>query len=337
MTGKRDSQLGMHTPIARRDFIHGVAMTAVGASLSPLAAGAPATGSYPPVLTGLRGSHPGAYEVAHGLARENRTFPEPRALSESYDLIVVGAGLSGLAAAHYYQQRFGPKSRILLLDNHDDFGGHARRNEFHQGGVMRLALGGTHNLEHWEFSRTVRALMKDLGIDVHALVDKMSFQYGRNGKRGRAIWFDEATYGENRLVDNYTLEEWWPGKSLDCIDQFPVSRAAKSELRRLFEVRKDLFAGQSQQKIGEQLAAMSYPDFLRRYGGWARKRCSSSRPVLTRAGVLRSEPFLPAKHWKTACRAWGCWGCRLRPMTLAIRLPCFLMATPAWPDYWCTN
>ena len=28
-------------------------------------------------------------------------------------------------------------ARILILDNHDDFGGHAKRNEFHQGGPMR--------------------------------------------------------------------------------------------------------------------------------------------------------------------------------------------------------
>jgi spermidine dehydrogenase len=121
--------------------------------LGSIAAGdsGPADRYYPPTLTGLRGSHPGAFEAAHALAREGKSFEAPQDLDENYDLVVVGAGVSGLAAANYYRKKFGGDARILMLENHDDFGGHAKRNEFHQGGVMRLALGGTHNLEHWQF------------------------------------------------------------------------------------------------------------------------------------------------------------------------------------------
>ena len=50
-------------------------------------------------------------------------------MHEAYDLIVVGGGISGLAAAYFFRKQ-AAKSRILILDNHDDFGGHARRNEF---------------------------------------------------------------------------------------------------------------------------------------------------------------------------------------------------------------
>ena len=103
---------------------------------------------YPPTLTGLRGSHPGSFEVAHALAREGKRFENPQALDESYDLVVVGGGISGLAAAYFYRKLHGAQSRILILDNHDDFGGHAKRNEFHQGGPMRLAWGGTVNMEY---------------------------------------------------------------------------------------------------------------------------------------------------------------------------------------------
>ena len=171
-----------------------------------------------PVLTSLRGSHPGSFEAAHALARDGAAFPAPRDLDEEYDLVVVGAGISGLAAAHYYRKRFGNRSRILLLENHDDFGGHARRNEFHQGGPMRLALGGTHNLEYWQFSDTVNDLMDELGIDTKALLRDKEFGYGRNGPNGPAIWFDEETYGVDRLVTPYTLETWTPGQPIDCID-----------------------------------------------------------------------------------------------------------------------
>ena len=73
------------------------------------------------MLTGLRGSHPGSYEVAHSL-RDGKfwqTAPQPEPGEDSYDLVIVGEGISGLAAAHFYRAQT-PGARILILDNHDD-------------------------------------------------------------------------------------------------------------------------------------------------------------------------------------------------------------------------
>ena len=89
---------------------------------------------YPPALTGLRGSHPGSYEVAHQL-RDGTLEPaigRTRDTGERYDLVVVGAGISGLAAAYFYRKAR-PEARILLLDNHDDLGGHAKPERVHRG------------------------------------------------------------------------------------------------------------------------------------------------------------------------------------------------------------
>ena len=145
-----DRDLGMDRSIARRDFIQGalagatVALTvplssafAMGTGAAAGTGGAAAGGAaqdrpgyYPPLLTGMRGSHPGSFEDAHAL-RDGGTWPPPSDTGEEYDLIVVGGGISGLAAAHYYRAHtVNAKSRILILDNHDDFGGHAKRNEF---------------------------------------------------------------------------------------------------------------------------------------------------------------------------------------------------------------
>ncbi len=116
--------------ISRRDFLDGIALT-IATGLTPAAQVWAQPARYPPALTGLRGDHLGSFEVAHALAREGAAFAvEKVAIAEGYDLVVVGGGISGLAAAHFYRRAVGRRARILVLDNHDDFGGHAKRNEF---------------------------------------------------------------------------------------------------------------------------------------------------------------------------------------------------------------
>ncbi|HEX2665770.1 MAG TPA: NAD(P)-binding protein, partial [Candidatus Acidoferrum sp.] len=176
---KQDKQLGMDRPIARRDFLNGVAIaigsTAAQAFLPCLAWAAEAAaqsaqdkpGYYPPTLTGMRGSHAGSFEVAH--SDRDGTFWKhagaPVETGETCDLIVVGGGMSGLAAA-YFQRKQNPSARILILDNHDDFGGHAKRNEFHIDGRMLLANGGTVSIESpFPYSPEARGLLTELGIE----------------------------------------------------------------------------------------------------------------------------------------------------------------------------
>ena len=169
--------------IKRRDFLNGAAIGTGGLLLAgcnrdpitdePMSVETPRPFSppgtsdyYPPTLTGMRGSHEGSYEVAHELAWRGNKPERYETLNEHYDLIVVGAGMSGLAAARYYQQKMGDDARILILDNHDDFGGHAKRNEFHQDGRMMLSLGGAQNIEALNnYSDAARGLMEDIGID----------------------------------------------------------------------------------------------------------------------------------------------------------------------------
>ena len=123
--------------LTRRNFVNGSA-AALGATALPLSFGsalASGAAAYPPVLTGLRGNHPGANTHAHARAWQ-KDFSAGSIIdtSESYDLVIVGAGLSGLAAAFFYRQAHGPDKKILILDNHDDFGGHAKRNEHNVDG-----------------------------------------------------------------------------------------------------------------------------------------------------------------------------------------------------------
>lgn len=143
-----DRYLGLDRLISRRDVLNGVAigvggslasawLTACGRSLETAALLAPDHPMYyPPALTSMRGSHDGSWELAHAL-RDGTFWQQAGVVTdtrETYDLVVVGSGISGLAAAYFFRQQAGNEARILLLDNHDDFGGHATRNEFSIGG-----------------------------------------------------------------------------------------------------------------------------------------------------------------------------------------------------------
>src|SRR5260370_17312017 len=100
---------------SRRDFLNGVALT-VAAGLTPAAQIAAEPLRYPPALTGLRGQHAGPFETAHAQAREGKRFALDRLpVEEHYDLVVVGAGISGLAAPPFYPRPLGPPPPPPLL------------------------------------------------------------------------------------------------------------------------------------------------------------------------------------------------------------------------------
>jgi spermidine dehydrogenase len=268
---KSDRELGMGKDITRRDFIQdaGLATLALSMPFGVAASGDPGSAGkyYPPTRTGLRGSHPGSFETAHELAQDGRSFPAPRDLGEEYDLVVVGAGISGLAAAYFYRAKFGKKARILILENHDDFGGHAKRNEFHQGGQMRLSLGGTHNLEYWKFSATVNAMMDELGVDTKKMLRNKEFSYGRNGRNGPALWFDADTYGQDKLLTGCSFSDPDSDRMVACVDEFPVSKTSRDQLKHFYTMRTNVLEGKNKEQASAYLKGTAYTDFLRQHGG----------------------------------------------------------------------
>src|SRR5580704_16872788 len=174
---KRDCELGMNRPISRRDFLNGVAVGVGAAIAAPHWVAALDSHEYapekdpnyyPPALTGMRGNHDGTYTDAHRL-RDGEAWDAgggPQPTGEIYDLVVVGGGISGLAAAYFFRQGAGEEARVLVIDNHDDFGGHAKRNEFHAGGRMLLGYGGTQSIESpGAYSAEAKKLLVELGID----------------------------------------------------------------------------------------------------------------------------------------------------------------------------
>src|SRR3954469_12605441 len=184
--------------ITRRDFLNGAALT-IAAGLTPAAQLAGQPNRYPPVLMGLRGQHPGSFETAHGLAREGRKFSfEGLPIDETYDLVVVGGGISGLAAAWFYR-RAKPSARILVLDNHDDFGGHAKRNEFTLDGRRIIGYGGSQSLQsfNWLYSPVAKGLLHELGIDITRFETAFERDLYPSLGLSRGLFFNREAFGRD--------------------------------------------------------------------------------------------------------------------------------------------
>jgi spermidine dehydrogenase len=269
----------MPLDITRRDFLGGTAL-AIAAGLTPLDQLSADGRYYPPALTGLRGSHPGAFEVAHRLAREGEVFAfEGLPVEEEYDLVVVGGGISGLAAAWFYREAFGDAAKILILENHDDFGGHAKRNEFSVGShPMLIGYGGSEAMEapKANFSDTVNRVLKTLGVETARFNTAYDMNlYGGLGL-GQAVFFDRENFGVDKLVSGSPLgtgADPTPGvaakvKSIaDFVGEFPMSEDARRRLTEFFANPKDYLAGKSGDDKEQHLAKTSYRDYLRHDAG----------------------------------------------------------------------
>ena len=291
MHDSRDRELGMHRKITRRDFLNGVAVTA-GAAMMPWDLAAAGFGNaqaavgpenspsyYPPALTGMRGSHPGSFDAAHSL--RDGTFwdsaGKPEDTGETYDLIIVGGGISGLSAAHFYRKAYGSKARILILENHDDFGGHAKRNEFRVNNAFRLGFGGTFSIESpAPYSAVAKGVIEELGIDVPSYSRYVNKKlYPSAGLRSK-VFFDKETFGVDKLVINPNPRnggesEDTGGATSELLKQFladaPLADQAKRDLLSLSQEPKDYFPGLTSDEKKAKLARMSYASFLKDVAG----------------------------------------------------------------------
>ena len=282
MSDQRDRELGLTSEITRRDFLNGMALAAGATLLSAHGLAARAAGAeaklppeyYPPALTGLRGSHVGSYEVMHSV-RDGAFWDRAGKAGDTgevYDLVVVGGGISGLASAHYFRKTAGPKARILVLENHDDFGGHAKRNEFRAGDRTLLGFGGTFSIESpAPYSAVAKGLIEELQIDVASYPKYVSKDLYRSHGLKSSIFFDQETFGADRLLphpaplgggetrdDLNVAPDGWKRFLADA----PLSDQAKSDYQRLHQEKKDYFPGLTSEEKKARLARISYAKYL---------------------------------------------------------------------------
>ena len=273
----------MSKKITRRDLLNGLALgtgaaltgyPSVNWALAPSVAGqrimdAPSASAYPPTLTGMRGSHPGSFEVAHALAWQSEKPATYEALGEHYDLVVVGAGVSGLAAAWYYQKQQGADVKILLLDNHDDFGGHAKRNEFHHQGKMVLSTGGAVQVDTLSgYSEMATQLMADLGIDedmIEAMQRQTPTDYLLGGQMQADVGLSIKGEGEHEHV---TIGGHWlkffhgRGDYVSAVEALPIPEDQQAKLIAFFGGDEDYLDDLSLLDKWEYINDTRYNHFL---------------------------------------------------------------------------
>ncbi len=147
-----DRSLGMENQITRRDFLGSTLLASgslllSGVSPSELLA-------QPDNFTGYGGV--GEYSNSNGntwavlnsghAIRDSLYDPLPKEaidIGETYDCVIIGGGISGLAAALFFQRNAGPGKTCLILENHPIFGGEAKQNEFIVDGKRLITHQGS--------------------------------------------------------------------------------------------------------------------------------------------------------------------------------------------------
>jgi spermidine dehydrogenase len=264
-----DDRLGMNEPISRRDFVNGVVLAGAGMLLNgraPAMAISPAdawngyggVGDY-------RASNGNTYDVMNAAhAMRDGAFERTAATDtgEMYDLVSVGGGLSGLAAAVFFQKNKG--GRCLVLDNHPIFGGEAKRNEFRIDGQSLIAHQGSAIFLVPQQGGYTDSFYEMIGMDRSTLdyqkwrgpSPEMQLHQSPYAEPKDYGFYFGAQFGKRPGV--WVIDPW--GRKLDGA---PLSDAVKADLMRWRTVRDDGPRPQTEgDAISRQLDTITLEDHL---------------------------------------------------------------------------
>jgi spermidine dehydrogenase len=294
---KEDLELGLNRKIDRRDFLNGMALTAGAVALDQFLPGHTALAqgaAYPPADTaGFQGQTDAARAVMHSV-RDGAKLDLSSAMDtgERYDLVVVGAGISGLASALLYRQMAGAKAKVLVIDPLADFGGHAKRNEYRVGKRTVLGYGGSQSLQTPSyFSPAVRQLLADIGVEPKKFEGYYDSEWADKRGLGEGIFFAREAFGKDVLVRGSEKAADWVGKT-------PLSAKAKRDLIQLMDDPPDYLPDLDRSGKLERLSRTTYKDFL--------LNLVKADPQLVTFFQSSTEPYFGVGIEATTCLdAWG--------------------------------
>ncbi len=199
-------------------------------------------------------------------------FAIPQDLTDDeFGLVIAGGGISGLSAALLYQQRAGRDRKILILDNHDDFGGHAKRNEFTVDGQLLLCHGGGQTISSpASYSPVSAKVLKDIGIDTDPFDEYFDQDYFSSRNLGTDLYFGSEQYGKDVLCPNifggYSGEDNLDNLVFD-VATYPISDETKAALIRLMTSETDYLGGKSHaEKLDIHKVVCAQPSLMHSFG-----------------------------------------------------------------------
>ncbi len=275
--------------ITRRDFLNGLSMGGAALMLGPktlLAQTlAPTNASldsayYPPILNGIRGSHKGSFEVAHSLAWGGQKPDHYTDIDDEYDLVVVGGGISGLAAAYFFQKHNGGNQKILILDNHDDFGGHAKRNEFHSQGKMLVSFGGSQNMEYTGYWDVTNDVLQEIGIDFDKLEQTVDPGWSLGNVEKPFGIFLEGEADEKIVNGPWNAAMHGFGDYKGMVAQLSLPQDEKQRLISFIGGEKDVLADLSLSEKLDYIHCTSYTEFLKDKVGLQSPSLALAEPMI---------------------------------------------------------
>jgi spermidine dehydrogenase len=235
-----DEALGLNTAIDRRDLLNSTLLAAGGVLLnavSPLQLLAEEDWTGYGGVGDYSNSNGNTYEVmTAGHQVRDHVFDSKAAkgtdTGETFDCIIVGGGISGLAAALFFKHQAGPTKTCLVIDDHPIFGGEAKRNEFEVDGQRLMAHQGSAACFQPLPGTFLSEFYDSVGIDWSA------FQYQTWSGAKRAMQLETAPYPVGgstsgfffgakfgRLEGLWLIDPW--GKQLNGA---PIAPQARQEL-----------------------------------------------------------------------------------------------------------
>ena len=260
--------------VTRRDFLNGI-LFGTGALLLELPAPlrlfaqsqpgygfggigdyASSNGNTPAVISAFRAIQNGDYK---SISREIIDT------SESYDLVIVGGGLSGLGTAYEFNKSSLQQAKCLIIENHPIFGGAAKRNEFMVQGERLIGPQASNS-----FGVIDRPGIP--GYDIYSeLRIPTEFEYGALAPGLEPLDFDSTNFGYRLWFDSKSIGHYFAGQGQDTPGKW-VAGLWENKLAGTpypEKVRKDFLRWRNKtdrqydgEDYGLWLDSMTYKDYL---------------------------------------------------------------------------
>ncbi len=307
MAAKKNRKSGLDTEITRRDFLGGVL---IGAGAALLSAPAPLFAAkdrsqdvFSDPWTGYGGV--GDYARSNGnvasvrqaahLIRDGHApalAKTAKDTGETFDMVVIGGGFAGHAAAFQFHKKYGAGGRCLILDNHPIFGGEAKQNEFDVDGYRLYGPQGSNGF----IQPTGRDGLSDEIWKTTGMPTEFAFAepaFGSSNVEAPLDSFETMYWAERRFDTGYFFNEggWAKNPWRDKLENTPWSESFKKDLVRAYEQRKKYYQGDD---FDRWLDSMSYKDLLEKEMGLGSGVAEFVDPILAISSYGLSSDVISA-------------------------------------------